>query len=93
MTDTEDNTELMSFSTALRELRDGKRIARKGWNGKSMWLTLIHPGNAIYTKLGSNGSYPMQPCIGMKTADNNMQPGWLASQADMLADDWFVVVD
>jgi hypothetical protein len=35
--------------------------------------------------------YDMQDCIGMKTADGVMQPGWLASQADMLADDWEVV--
>ena len=33
----------------------------------------------------------MQDCIGMKTADDKMQPGWLASQADMLAEDWIVV--
>ena len=35
--------------------------------------------------------FPMQDCIGMKTADDKMQPGWLASQADMLAEDWIVV--
>jgi len=91
MNSIEDNEELMSFSAALSELKNGYRIARKGWNGKDMWLTYIAPGNAIYTRIGTDGAYPMQPCIGMKTTDNNMQPGWLASQADMLTDDWVIV--
>ena len=80
-----------SFSDALRALKDGKRVARKGWNGKGMWLSLIHPGNAVLKKHGD--TLEMQPCIGMKTADprGHMQPGWLASQADLLADDWEVL--
>jgi hypothetical protein len=77
------------FSTALLHLKSGRRVARDGWNGKGMWLVLIDPGNAMHTSAA--GSFDMQPCIGMKTADGNMQPGWLASQADMLADDWSVV--
>lgn len=76
----------ITFGAALERLKDGAKVARAGWNGKGMWLTLIHPGNAMYTKGG--GAYPMQPCIGMKTATGDMQPGWLASQADMLAADW-----
>ena len=75
----------MSFGFAIEKLKQGMRIARKGWNGKGMWLTLIRPGNAMH--LG----FEMQPCIGMKTANETMQPGWLASQADILADDWEVV--
>ena len=48
-----------------------------------MWLVLVTP--TIETE------YPVQPVICMKTADNKLQPGWLASQADILADDWNVV--
>ena len=77
------------FSAALLHIKSGKRVARVGWNGKRMWLVLIDPGNAMHTSAA--GSFNMQPCIGMKTADGNMQPGWLASQADILADDWSVV--
>ena len=91
MTDITDNEELMSFSAALSELKNGYRIARKGWNGKGMWLTYIDPGNAMYTNIGKGDAYPMQPCIGMKTTDNTMQPGWLASQTDLLAEDWVIV--
>lgn len=78
-----------TFGDALIELKSGKRVARKGWNGKGMWLVLIPSGNAMHTSAA--GSFDMQPCLGMKTADGNMQPGWLASQADMLADDWCLV--
>ncbi len=45
--------------------------------------------NAMH--VSSAGGFEMQPCIGMKTAQGTMQPGWLASQADMLASDWEVV--
>jgi len=76
----------MNFGQAIESLKSGNRVARWGWNGKGMWLVYIHPGNAMHTS--SAGGFAMQPCIGMKTADGKMQPGWLASQADMLADDW-----
>lgn len=75
----------MTFGDALVMLKAGKRVCRAGWNGKGMWLTMIRAGNAIHCGL------PMQDCIGMRTADAKMQPGWLSSQADMLADDWMVV--
>lgn len=79
----------MDFGMALHALRRGQCIARTGWNGKGMWLALIEPGNAHFSKGGAR--LPMRPCIGMRTATCDMQPGWLASQADMLADDWHVV--
>lgn len=76
----------MNFGQAIEHLKVGDRVVRGGWNGKNMWLVLIKPGNAAHTSAA--GSFDMQPCIGMKTAQGNMQPGWLASQADMLAEDW-----
>ncbi|MNC74578.1 hypothetical protein D3C87_1786390 [compost metagenome] len=79
----------MNFGQAVESLKQGGRVARSGWNGKGMWLVLILPGNSVHTS--SAGGFPMQPCIGMKTAANDMQPGWLASQADILAEDWSVV--
>lgn len=82
-------TERLSFGDAVAALKEGLRVAREGWNGKGMWLILIEPGNAMFTKGGS--AYPMQPCIGMKTASCDMQPGWLASQTDVLAEDWQIV--
>lgn len=80
-----DSMDTMDFGDALAALKAGSRVAREGWNGKGMWLHLVTPDNSI--PLG----YPIQPYIAMKTADDKMQPGWLAIQADMLAEDWVLV--
>lgn len=87
------------FGWALRLLKQGKRVAREGWNGKGMWLALS-PGarklpseqfwagqNRIYAE-SLGGSAAVLPCITMKTATGEILMGWLASQSDMLADDW-----
>ena len=79
----------MNFGDAIAALKAGKKVAREGWNGKGMWLVLINPGNAMHTSAA--GKFPMLPCIGMKTAQGDMLPGWLASQTDLLADDWHIV--
>lgn len=91
-------TDGMSFGFAIEALKAGKRVARDGWNGKGMWLVLdpgstvteVRPGSA-YHKAGLNGSFTINPHIDMKTATGEMQPGWLASQTDMVADDWQIV--
>jgi hypothetical protein len=72
----------MNFGEALENLKLGKRVARKGWNGKGMWLELQTPD--AHSKMSL-------PYIYMKTADNHLVP-WLASQTDMLSDNWEVVV-
>ena len=77
------------FSDALMWLKEGKRVQRAGWNGAGQWVVLIDPGNAMYTKGGA--SAPMQPCLGLKNSQGNMQPGWVPSIGDLLADDWQVV--
>lgn len=75
----------MPFGLALEAMKNGKRVARADWNGKGQWATLIHPGNACHI------GFSMQPCFGLKNAQDVMQPGWAPSQGDMLADDWMVV--
>ena len=76
------------FALAIRALKDGKRVARSGWNGRGMWLVLV--GGHDY-RLGSDAVFALGlqklPWIGMKTADECFVP-WLASQTDMLAADW-----
>ncbi len=84
-----ENFKGLTYGDALEYLKGGKRITREGWNGKGMWLILIEAGNALHTSI--HGQFPMQDCIGMKTANDLMQPGWLASQNDMLASDWIVL--
>ena len=88
----------MPFGLAIEALKLGQRVARAGWNGKGMWLTL-DPGSVVnelregssYHKAGLSGPITINPHIDMKTATGEMQPGWLASQTDMLADDWRII--
>jgi hypothetical protein len=93
---------LFDFGDAIRALKDGKRVARAGWNGKGMWLCLSPgresfsavdfwaPANRDYA-LKQGGAAKVLPSITMKTATGEILMGWLASQTDMLADDWHVV--
>ncbi len=74
----------MNFGRALEMLNGGDRVCRSGWNGKGMFLFQIN--SWTYTD-GKQDNYPNLPFIAMKTADDKVVP-WLASQTDMLAEDW-----
>ncbi len=76
----------MNFGQAIEALKQGKRIARAGWNGKGMYVTLI--GGDAVTLAGNHVA--ISPCMGLKTPGNTMQPGWNASTPDVLAEDWEV---
>lgn len=85
-----------NFGWALEQLKNGKKVQRKGWNGKGMFLTL-QEGSTVKGELMRNvpakefyGNQEVRICphIDMKAADNTYVVGWLASQTDMLADDW-----
>ena len=86
----------MNFGKALEALKAGKKVARRGWNGKGMFLYYV-PANR-YTALtepakeimGEDGKVAYGAYIAMKTAQGNVVP-WLASQTDMLAEDWEIV--
>ena len=92
----------MTFGMAIEALKQGLRVARKGWNGKGMWLSLSgHAGgslvhysdfwstnNAAFAASQPDESAVVLPSITMKTADDKILIGWLASQTDMLAQDW-----
>lgn len=86
----------MNFGQALEALKDGARVSREGWNGKGMWLCLM-PATMIAADMVNprtskhwppDTDLPVGAYIVMRTAQGVWQPGWLASQADMLADDW-----
>lgn len=82
----------MTFGQALEELKAGKFIQRAGWNGKNMHLYLEDSLSQVIGEGVFKGEYrDYEPCICMFTAQGKHQPGWLASQADMLADDWQLV--
>jgi hypothetical protein len=76
----------MTFSQALDRIKDGRQVVRSGWNGKNMFLFYVPVWT--YTD-GKQDNYPNLPFIAMKTAGETVVP-WLASQTDILADDWEV---
>lgn len=78
---------MMDFSQALDDLKSGRNVARMGWNGRGMHLTLVRAWGAQATLPSGTR---LLPWIGMKTADGGFVP-WLASQTDILAEDWVEV--
>jgi hypothetical protein len=93
--------ESRSFGWAIEQLKAGRKVARSGWNGKGMWLLLVKGSPMIYTVDGSTYSNAgiaeceILPHIDMWTTNSEgrraMLCGWLASQTDMLSDDWEIV--
>lgn len=82
-------TDGLPFGLAIEALKKGSRVARAGWNGKGMWLMLV-PFDLADKVAFQYAALDSLPWIGMKTADNKFVP-WLASQTDMLAEDWVIV--
>ena len=88
------STEDMTFGDALEALKAGERVARKGWNGKNMYVFLAYEADFVTdADIYAYGQPEVEVAdmLVMKTAQDTFQPGWLASQADMLAEDWYVV--
>lgn len=92
---------LYTFGEALEALKRGKKVARKGWNGKGMYLWL-KPAATIKAEWckdpilkdiaeANGGEVEALGTICMKTADGKILTGWLASQTDMLLEDWVIV--
>lgn len=91
----------MTFGFAIEALKLGKKVARAGWNGKAMFVALQEgssfPAEAarggVAKKIADSGEdhVILLPHIDMKTATGEVCVGWLASQTDMLAEDWTIV--
>lgn len=86
----------MNFSQALALLKEGQRVARRGWNGKDMFLYLVPGSRFQVNRPPLLGIYPegtaidYRPHIDMRDAEGKCVP-WLASQTDLLAEDWVTV--
>lgn len=92
----------MNFGQAIEALKNGTKVARTGWNGKGMFLILVpgqdnaklREGTPYYDHLQQT-HVEILPHIDMWTVNSEgrraMLPGWVASQTDMLANDWAVV--
>ncbi|WP_251933746.1 DUF2829 domain-containing protein [Latilactobacillus sakei] len=91
----------MDFGQAIKQLKQGNKVARKGWNGKGVWLVFMPSlyleadkmNERTVKHIGRDTPVDCQPYIVMWTAEQKWQPGWLASQSDMLVEDWQVVSD
>jgi len=92
--------ENLTFSQALEACKDGKKIARAGWNGKGMFVWELPAENITEDRIedpivkqiaAGKGSVTFDSTLRMYTATGSIQTGWLASQADMFAKDWMVV--
>lgn len=71
----------MNFGQAIEALKSGARVTREGWNGKGMWIALQVPDE--HSKM-------RRPYLYMSDAQGLLVP-WLASQTDILAEDWVVL--
>lgn len=79
----------MNFGQAIQELKKGKKLKRKGWNGKGIFIELQMPDN--YSKMSHPYVYidTSGLCTDNPYAPKNRVP-WLPSQTDMLSEDWEV---
>lgn len=91
----------MNFGEAIEALKKGHKVARKGWNGKGMFLWL-KPAATVkadwckdprlkFLAEQNGGEIEALGTICMLTAQNQILSGWLASQTDMLSEDWMIV--
>lgn len=86
----------MNFGEAISVLKSGGKVSRTGWNGSGMFLFLVQGSTFTVNRPPLLGIYPegtqidYRAHIDMKTAQGDIVP-WVASQSDLLSDDWEVV--
>ena len=85
----------LTFGFAVEALKAGYMLARDGWNGKGMFIYYIPPGSyeprtGVARAFFGGGLVPYREYIAMKTVDDEVVP-WVASQTDILAEDWSIV--
>jgi hypothetical protein len=101
---TKTKMQLKDIGYAVAALKAGKRVARAGWNGKGMFLFLLPAGDGIPTKVihdpalravieseVGGETFDALGSVRMFTADKKVLTGWLASQSDLLAEDWEII--
>lgn len=90
----------MNFGQAIEALKEGKCVAREGWNGKGMYLWLLQPtivkkewvkDPMLLSVFGDRSELSCLGSIRMLTATGEVLTGWLASQTDMLSEDWIIL--
>ena len=92
----EEAKENFSFGEAIRLLKRGHKVSRRGWNGKGQFIYYVSPGNykpctdAARTIVNEDGNVPYRDYIAIYTVQGTVVP-WVASQTDILAEDWYIV--
>lgn len=96
----------MTFGHAIEAAKQGHKIARRGWNGQGMFVAYMPPmylppansqalGKKVNDRtakfIGPDAPLDCQPYFAMYNAQKQWIPGWLATQSDMLSDDWRIV--
>ena len=91
---------MMNFSEALNELKQGAAVHRAGWNAGGMFVIMVPGTDAVEPREGSpyaathvspSGVVNIKPHLDFKNAQGDMQPGWVPSQSDLFAEDWFIL--
>ncbi|MDQ6418679.1 DUF2829 domain-containing protein [Paenibacillus sp. LHD-117] len=97
----------LTFGAALVNLKEGKKLARSGWNGKGQFVVMMpslylpphssqEPGAKVNDRtakhIGVDTSLDSQPYCALFNAQGKWQPGWLPSQGDLFAEDWIIVI-
>lgn len=89
----DEKKDVFDFGKAIQYLKEGKRLQRQGWNGKNQYIELAT--NISYKNSNDEIINTEHDAIGNKAiafvGTSGVQIGWLASQADMLAEDWKIV--
>jgi hypothetical protein len=92
----------MNYDCAVEEMKKGGICARRGWNGKDMWVghtpgvkslpasSFWHPSARAFAET-NRGCADVLPYFIKKTADGKILLGWIASQTDRVAEDWYIV--
>lgn len=89
----------MNFGLAIEAAKKGAKITRRGWNGKGMWVVYrtgypdgipCNKNTAEAVGIPEGSLFKVRPYLQMKCVDGSFQM-WLASQSDILADDWEIV--
>lgn len=82
------------FGGAVAHLKSGLKVSREGWNGKGMYLYYVpansYPAVTDVAKAEFGEMVEYRDYIALKTVQGNIVP-WVASQTDILAEDWYIV--
>lgn len=81
----------MNFGQAIEAAKQGESVSRKGWNGKDQFVFLVQGIDLVKSVKGKHIGCLVMDALAIRTTSNQIQIGWLASQTDMLANDWEVV--